>query len=238
MAQRPVFMLSTSPPYFQEELISFQYFNGFAESQKKKSVASLHTAFLGRHQGKRILEISSMSENDLGVSLSAFNLKIITAKGKSFSVESAFQSSKVFERGGPYKDLLEKTSREAKRDPRLKESGKLLSFHYSQKIFPLRPVTYFYNWLYINTLHLHPDLAEKVLEYSAFTDIAFNPDKSINCQARAAAVYVSLQKQGLLTDALKSPDAFLNIVYDPAHTTETAITQEQISFWDTVSIST
>lgn len=232
MAQRPVFMLSTSPPYFREEIISFQYFNGFSESQKKKSVASLHTAFLDQHRDKKILEISSMSENDLGVNLSAFNLKIITAKGKSFSVESAFQSSKVFERGGPYKDLLEKTSREAKRDSRLKESGKLVSFHFSQKIFPLHPVTYFYNWLYINTLHLHSDLAKKLLEYSAFTDIAFNPDKSINCQARAAAVYVSLQKQGLLTNALESPEAFLQVVYGPMHNTETAIRQEQLSFWD------
>ena len=232
MAQRPVFMLSASPPFFREELISFQYFNGFSESQKKKSIASLHTAFENQYRDKRILEISSMSENDLGVNLSAFNLKIITAKGKAFSVESAFQSSKVFERGGPYKDLLEKTSREAKCDPRLKESGKLLSFYYSRKIFPLDPVTYFYNWLYVNTLHLHSDLAKKVLEYSAFTDIAFNPDKSINCQARAAAVYVSLQNQGLLANALESPESFLQIVYGHTHSTQNTIKQEQLSFWD------
>ena len=52
-----------------------------------------------------------------------------------------------------------------------------------------------------------------MLCYDAFTDIEFNPKKSINCQAQAAAVYVSLEKQGLLLEALKSKEAFLNIVY-------------------------
>ena len=232
MAKRPVFISSTSPPYYKEEIISFQYFNGFSESQKKKSVASLHAAFLEQHQDKKILEISSMSDNDLGVSLSAFNLKIITSKGKSFSVESAFQSSKVFERGGPYRDLLDKSSREAKRDSRLKESGRLLSFYYSKKTFPLYPTTYFYNWLYINTLHLHPELSNEILKFNAFTDIAFNPNKSINCQARAAAIYVSLQKQGVLMNALESPEAFLQVVYGSTNSFETPINQDQTSLWN------
>ena len=35
-------------------------------------------------------------------------------------------------------------------------------------------------------------------EYDAFMDIEFNPAKSLNCQARAAAMYVSLKKVGLL----------------------------------------
>lgn len=46
------------------------------------------------------------------------------------------------------------------------------------------------------------------MDYEAFTDIAFNPQRSINCQAEVAAIYVSLQKQKLLDAALKSKEAF------------------------------
>ena len=138
---------------------------------------------------------------------------IKTKNGKKFSVESAFQASKVFEKGGPYKDLLDVSSREAKKDERLKNSGKIVAFQIDGKEFETEPKTYFYNWLYINTLHLYNELTEQLLIYDAFTDIAFNPQKSINCQAEAAAIYVSLAKQGLLKDALKDKQQFKEIVY-------------------------
>ena len=63
---------------------------------------------------------------------------------------------------------------------------------------PLIPKTAFYNWLYINALLENPELAQKVLEYDAFTDIEFNPGKSLNCQAEAAALFVALNRQGLI----------------------------------------
>ena len=40
----------------------------------------------------------------------------------------------------------------------------------------------------MNALHQNPDLAEQVIRYKAFTDIEFNPARSRNTQARAAAV--------------------------------------------------
>lgn len=73
--------------------------------------------------------------------------------------------------------------------------------------------------MYINTLHLNKELAEKIMEYDVFTDIAFNPQKSINCQAEAAAIYVSIKKQGLLEEALKDKENFRKIVY-PDYTDE------------------
>ena len=74
----------------------------------------------------------------------------------------------------------------------------------------LHPRTAFYDWLYINALHKHPDLAEQVLTYRAFSDIAFNPERSINCQAYAAALYVSMHDRGLLTpDVLKDKETYL-----------------------------
>ncbi|MFT4105507.1 MAG: hypothetical protein QM657_07070 [Lacrimispora sp.] len=213
MANRPVFAVSLDKRYCIRENVEFEFFSGFSDKQKKKSINSLHQAYLKKNTEKKILEISSKSEDDLGIKLSAFNLMIETKNGKKFSVESAFQASKVFEKGGPYKDLLDVSSRAAKKDERLKNSGKIIAFRINGNIFSAEPKTYFYNWLYINALHLYDELTEQLLDYNAFTDIVFNPQKSINCQAEAAAIYVSLQKQGLLQEALKNKDTFLEIVY-------------------------
>lgn len=225
MAIRPVFVVSLDDRYCIRENVKFEFFSGFSDKQKKRSICSLHEEYLKDNKGKKILEISSKSEDELGVKLSAFNLMIKTKNGKEFSVESVFQASKVFESGGPYKDLLGVSSRKAKTDERLKNSGRVIAFQIDGKEFETEPKTYFYNWLYINTLNLHDELTKQLVEYDAFTDIVFNPQKSINCQAEAAAIYVSLVKQGLLEEALKSKNRFKEIVY--SQKTE----GEQLSFF-------
>lgn len=213
MAIRPVYMVSFDKLFFKKEDIQFNYFNGFSVKQKQKSIDSLHEAYLKRFNAHKILEISSKSDNELGIKLSAFNLKIITNKGKAISVESAFQASKVFENGGPYTDLLYVDSRISKKDQRIRNSGSIVGFKFDGRDFETEPKTFFYNWLYINTLNLHKDLGDKLMEFDAFTDIEFNPKKSLNCQAEAAAIYVSLRRQNLLDEALKDKDSFKKVVY-------------------------
>lgn len=213
MAKRPVYVPKKdgSLAVFEKE-IEFQWFPGMSKSQKQKSISSLHEAAKCKNISP-ILEISSKSELELGVSLSAFNLNITTKKNKkTFSVESAFQGSKEFQRGGPYNDLLDKTSREAKKDIRLKESGNLVKFVFFSKEFSLKPRTLFYDWLYINALNQNESLADEMMKYSGFTDIEFNPKKSINCQAYSAALFVSLSYTSLLKDALESPDIFADVL--------------------------
>ncbi len=78
----------------------------------------------------------------------------------------------------------------------------------------MEPKTYFYNWLYINALTQTPGLSKVVLEYDAFSDIEFNPNRSINCQAEVAAIYVGLCRSGKIDDALKDKEAFLETVYN------------------------
>ena len=212
MASRPVFIALPDRRCFTAESVEFPYYGGFALSQKQKCSGSLHTACIGLHPDLRVLEISSASPLPLGVSLSAFNLMIETKKA-AFSVETAYQASKVFENGGPYGDILALSSRDAKRDPRLNTSGALVGFSYFQRSFPLVPRSFFYNWLYINALMTHPELAEAVLDFDAFTDISVNPARSVSCQAQAAAVFVSLSRRGLATGELKDPEAFLTAVY-------------------------
>ena len=111
------------------------------------------------------------------------------------SVECAYQGSKVFEGGGPYHDLYAVSSREAKKDPRLRNSGEVIAFDFLGESFPIEPQTAFYNWLYITALSQMDSRLEKELEeFEGFSDIAFNPKHSINCQARAVAVFVALNQ--------------------------------------------
>lgn len=209
MAVRPIFSPKTKEVGVAEDMLDFHWYPGMAASQKKKSISSLHE--VAKKKGyKRILEISSKSEEQLGIKLSAFNLIIKTKKyGNEFTVETAFQGSKVFERGGPYKDLFGLDSLKAKKDIRLKESGNVVGFRFFGMSFPAIPRTYFYDWLYINALNGNPDLAEEVNNYDAFSDIEFNPQNSINCQAHAVALYLSLIRNDQLAKALNGPDQFL-----------------------------
>jgi hypothetical protein len=194
--------------------VEFQWFPGMAMVQSRKSIASLHAEAQRLLQVSEVLEISSKSRTELGVALSAFNLMIRTVKHeREFSLECAYQASKVFERGGPFVDLLNARSIDAKRDPRLNQHGRLIKFRFFGTDWPLVPRTAFYDWLYINALHKRPELADQVLTYRAFSDIAFNPERSINCQAYAAALYVSLSERGLLTDdVLKDQATYLSVI--------------------------
>ena len=213
MARRPVFVPDSDKPYVSEVSLDFEYFPGSSIQQKQRSVASLHASYVARFPSSRVLEVSSKSEGDIGVQLSAFNLMIEHPGRGSYSVECAFQASKVFLHGGPFVDLFNASSRAAKTDRRLRESGELVGFRYLTDQFPLDPKTYFYDWLYASALCRHDKLVEQVMMFDAFTDIEHNPERAINCQARTVAKVVGLARAGLLADALQSPRAFLELGY-------------------------
>lgn len=212
MANRPFFLPDyTQSNFVKKENVEFKYYNGFSVAQKQKSIASLHHAISKEYGYERILEISSKSKDQLGIDLSAFNLMMADKKlNQRFSVECAFQSSKIFENGGPFLDLLSKTSLEAKKDQRLKEAGKLQKFIFYNQEWDLLPLTAFYDWLYINALNMNPQYHESLSNYEAFTDIEFNPKKSINCQANSVAMFLSIKNKGLLSE-IKNPDTFLKL---------------------------
>jgi type I restriction enzyme M protein len=214
LAKRPVFEVTLDEKIFVRREVIFQWYGGFAVSQSRKNIDGLHKNYLTRYPDRKVLEISSKGVDELGVKLSAFNL-MIHRGDRIFSVEAAFQSSKVFERGGPFVDLLDMPSIKAKKDPRLKSSGNIIGFNFEGKDFPRIPTTYFYNRLYIGALVENKNLADELLarEFEAFTDIAFNPDKGRNCQAEAVAIFVSLSRQNLLEEALSDEKNFLRIIY-------------------------
>lgn len=213
MAKRPVFIASNATPYFMEKNIEFEFYSGFSLQQKQKSIESLHKTIVRENPNANILEISSSSHKLLGKKLSAFNLTYKLLDGTNVTVESAFQSSKVFEHTGPYTDLLMKPSIIAKKDPRIRESGKIVGFKFLGIEYPSEPKTFFYDWIYINALAQHEELHDELMQFNAFTDIEFNPQKSLNCQARSTAIFVSLKKEGNLESALNDMETFKNLLY-------------------------
>jgi len=216
VARRPVFVPTSpgDPQLVRVVEVEFEWSPGFSRSQKQKSIASLHEAAAAAGI-EPVLEVSTKSTERLGVRLSAFNLGVELSGGEVVSLEAAFQGSKVFEQGGPFEDLYTVSPRDAKRDPRLKESGRLVRFEWDGMTWPLEPKTAFYDWLYLQALRRLDGEAERLLEYEGFTDIEFNPAKSINCQARSCALYVSLRRRNTLGSAMGSPDAFLAELRSP-----------------------
>ncbi len=212
MAKRPIFVpLIDGKRYVLERYVDFQWHSGFAKSQKQKSIRALHEMALHDYGVKNPLEVSSKSEDPLGVALSSFNLKFTTKKGRTLTVEAAFQGSKVFAHGGPFTDILEFTPIDAKRDERLKSSGQLLKFSFFGCDWDLEPKTAFYDWLYINALLKNDNLVDLVTDRDGFTDIEFNPERSINCQARSVALFCALYHSDRLNYAMESHDNFLGL---------------------------
>jgi hypothetical protein len=212
MASRPVFIPSNEFPFVKEVLVEFKWHAGFAVSQKQKSITEFHEAINSLGLGKSPLEISSKSSLEIGTALSAFNLKVELGNGQYVAVENIFQAAKIFEHGGPFKDLLHTTPLEAKRDIRLKESGDMTGFRGKEGIWPLEPKTLFYDWIYINALHRQSELATAVFAFDSFTDIEFNPAKSFNCQARSVALYISLFNSGHLKSVLENSDNYKQLM--------------------------
>ncbi len=161
---------------------------------------------------QRPLEVSTKSASPIGAALSAFTLRITGPDGRSMTVESAYQGSKILSRGGPYHDLYQRHAVDAKRDERIRTGGEIVAFDYCGERWPTVPRSAFYDWLYISALVQVPRIAGSVSVHDCFSDISFNPNRSFNCQARSLAAFVSLEMRGLLQTAMRSRDDFLSLI--------------------------
>ncbi len=215
MAKRIVFTpnsnANTSDLYV-EHLVEFEWVPGLAISQQQKSVKNLHEAAKSELHLESILEVSTRSTDVIGRKLSAFNLTL-SFEGAKVSVEEIYQASKVFEGGGPFTDLIGLGALNAKRDPRIKESGNLIGFEFEGTPFPLVDSPNFYDWLYVKAFSENHELHSEVSCFQAFTDIAFNQStlkpkkgKSFNSQARSISIWCSLSKQGIVQSFIRNVD--------------------------------
>lgn len=212
MAKRLVFYVNKQNKYVREE-IEFKWYPGFAKTQVRKSIKALQESFLIKHPNQKVLEISSSSPNLFAEKASAFNLKVMTSHGV-YTVEQLFQAGKVFKIHGSQINLLDYTSKKAKKANKLlNQTDQLVGFEIFGAHFPLEPKTYFYNWIYLKALQQNPKIAKKIVQYDAFTDIYFNNVKSYSCQAEAASIYVSLLRRGILSKALANCKNFRKMIY-------------------------
>lgn len=219
--QRIAFFAESNAGYYREELFRFTWHMGMNWKVKQRSVVSFHESIKEKYPRFEVLEASTKSTDySLGMKLSAFNLML-----DGVPVENVFQSSKQFNDGGPYADILQKTPIEAKRDLRVKTGKKyptrrLTSFIYENKLFTTLPRSMFYDFIYIKALSQNQELYSKVGQYDTFTDIEFN-QKSLyeskkgpfNCQARSLAIAVSLMRKGQVEKYLSNPEGFLDEIY-------------------------
>lgn len=212
MAERPIFVSTPdSSELVKEIFFQITWHSGFARVQKERNIEELERAAAAGGY-RNLLEISTKSNSERGQHLSAFHMTAETKSHGTIKLELAFQGSKVFEHGGPFTDLYRKREKEigeAKRDPRLQSSGKLIGFQFEGFTWPLEPKTAFYDWLYVSFLKKYRDWAPKLYAYGGFTDVEFNPHRSINCQARSCALFLSLMKRNLVEEATRSPEAFI-----------------------------
>ncbi len=74
MAVRPVFVPGRRDDV-EVFMTEFHWNSGMSVSQKRKNIRDLHESFGKRFPERKVLEISSKSEEPLGVALSAFNLQ-------------------------------------------------------------------------------------------------------------------------------------------------------------------
>lgn len=211
MATRPYFMpRHDAVGIVRKDSPGFKWFGGFALSQQQKCIEAHHAAITSVESDVRVLEISSKSMQPEGMQLSAFNLTLTRPEGVC-KIESVFQASKVFVGGiGPHQDLYAHDSMEVRDRVKQVGAGRALeAFEMDGVRWPLLPRTAFYDWLYLNALREHADLGDALMNYTAFTDIKFNPKKSLNCQAASAALYVSLRRAGKFDEAMAGAESFL-----------------------------
>lgn len=201
MATRPAWTITDNKVVSSD--FEFTWNGGFSVVQKQKNVSALHEAIRNKYN-EYALEVSSKSTEELGKKLSAFSLKC-----GNVPLENVFQSSKKYQNGGPYEDLIEVKPSEAKRDGRHRTSGNLTAFVYSGETWPLQPATAFYDYLYITSLINSYGKELDLSKYYWFTDIEFNPNKSINCQARSTAIYKLIQQMDKF-DVLESQKSWIS----------------------------
>ncbi len=186
MAIRPAYFVKDNK--IVEKNFEFTWFPRFSVSQKRKSIESLHSQIHAAYPSANPQEISTKGEIPLGTKLSAFNLHL-----DHIPLECVFQSSKVFnDTDKPHLEWRSLHPKEAKAATRaLHEQGKILTgFFYDGESFPLLPKTAFYDYIYLQSVaeSLTIEEIQDVMNYDFFTDIEFNPQRSINTQARTVAL--------------------------------------------------
>lgn len=211
MAIRPIFIpKSGNGPLIETVELNIKWSGGFAISQKQKNISALHEA--ARESGiTPVLEISTKSMQKVGFRLSAFNLKL-EVHGAMKSLESVYQSCKVFAQSGQHEMLMDLDPLKAKKTVRELGKGPIIGFRFEGRDFASEPKNAFYDWLYIRAISPHEDWIKRNLSFAAYSDIEFTPHKSLNCQARAVAEFHALSMRDRVNDVVHDFESFRELL--------------------------
>lgn len=181
MAVRPCFYVQI-PAVVTSFNQSFEWAPGFSLKQHQKCVANLHYKINQNTAQSDILEVSTRSTNPLGVKLSALKLRY-----KGVSMEKLYQDAKRYK-----KVHVTLTTVPAY----IQDTYELAGFYFEGTFWQANTddMSAFYDYLYCLAVKesLSYDEIMEITDYGIFTDIAFNPERSYNTQARACAFIKAL----------------------------------------------
>lgn len=208
MAKRPIFISTNNfnEPIIEKE-IEFEWVKGLSFQQKQKRVELFHECIKTEYNDAKILEVSTKSKDELGIKLSAFNLRI-KYKNINTTIESVYQSSKIYKNNRNNKDLIFKSSQTAKKESIKYRLEEIIGFKFEDIEFENEPMGMFYDWLYIKGLMQNSKYFKEIVKYNIFTDIEFNPKKSYNCQARALAIFKTLYISKKINEIMKDVESY------------------------------
>ena len=88
----------------------------------------------------------------------------------------------------------------------------LIGFEYLSETWPLDPPAALYDYIYLQAitqlLSQHPEAGNELAVFEAFTDVEFNPKKSLSCQARTCSLFIGLGGLEPVRRLLADPSAF------------------------------
>ena len=151
--KRTIFAPSAIAPYYTEIIVDIDSEFSFEKSSLGNNIRLVHEEFRKMYPDlPKPLEISTATyQKPQGMWLSAYRIKK-NADGNSYPFESVYQGSKVFENGGPYRAIFRDLPANAKRNPSLRNSGKLTGYEFKEGEITIKASKEqreaFYNYLY------------------------------------------------------------------------------------------
>ena len=173
--------------------------------EKQNRVKSLHNNFNLYRPDFKLLEISSISPQPLGVQVSGLRLR----DSKGNLIEGVYKGSIDYE-GGQLEDLYYvETAREALTDKRGHELGLFSHYNLYGKRVPTEPITLMRYWLWCDAVYSQKNLLERVLEYNGFTTYFSRPSRDyFGTYPEAASLLVALNTRGTVDEAMKNIESF------------------------------
>ena len=97
MANRPIYISTSNINNpFTEDNINFEWIPGYSYVNKCRRRDSLKNSIAQKYDIDKWLEVSTISDKDIGKKLSALNLMITLTNNKSYPVETIYQCSKIY----------------------------------------------------------------------------------------------------------------------------------------------